>query len=123
MAQCLEVDVASQGETIPAALSNLAEAVELYLEEVDDPQRHVTATPLVTSSRYLAPREPGTVKRGTLCGKSVLCLVSSANHSAEYSALVTRRQATSRELLVQRFDGLSILPRLHPGARRVQFFQ
>jgi predicted RNase H-like HicB family nuclease len=49
VAQCLEVDVASQGRTISEALSNLAEAVELYLEEVDEPQHHVTATPLVTS--------------------------------------------------------------------------
>ncbi|MGH3811137.1 MAG: type II toxin-antitoxin system HicB family antitoxin [Pseudonocardiaceae bacterium] len=49
VAQCLEVDVASQGSTINEALSNLAEAVGLYLEEVDDPQQHVTATPLVTS--------------------------------------------------------------------------
>ncbi|MCA1675931.1 MAG: type II toxin-antitoxin system HicB family antitoxin, partial [Actinobacteria bacterium] len=31
VAQCLEVDVASQGRSIPEALSNLAEAVELYL--------------------------------------------------------------------------------------------
>lgn len=49
VAQCLEVDVASQGRSIPEALSNLAEAVELYLDEVEDPQQHVTATPLVTS--------------------------------------------------------------------------
>jgi predicted RNase H-like HicB family nuclease len=49
IAQCLEVDVASQGHTIDEALANLAEAVELYLEEVDDPAGHVTATPLVTS--------------------------------------------------------------------------
>ncbi|MGH3786531.1 MAG: type II toxin-antitoxin system HicB family antitoxin [Pseudonocardiaceae bacterium] len=49
VAQCLEVDVASQGQTISEALSNLAEAVELYLEEVDDSQQYVTATPLVTS--------------------------------------------------------------------------
>ncbi len=49
VAQCLEVDVASQGRTITEAISNLAEAVELYLDEVDDPQQHVTATPLVTS--------------------------------------------------------------------------
>jgi predicted RNase H-like HicB family nuclease len=49
VAQCLEVDVASQGRTIDEALNNLAEAVTLYLDEVDDPQRHVTATPLVTS--------------------------------------------------------------------------
>jgi predicted RNase H-like HicB family nuclease len=49
VAQCLEVDVASQGRTIPEALSNLAEAVELYLDEVEDPQQHVTAAPLVIS--------------------------------------------------------------------------
>jgi predicted RNase H-like HicB family nuclease len=47
--QCLEADVASQGPTIDEALANLAEAVELYLEEVDDPARFVTSTPLVTS--------------------------------------------------------------------------
>jgi hypothetical protein len=55
IAQCLEVDVASQGHTIDEALANLAEAIELYLEEVDDPAGHVTATPLVTSFRILAP--------------------------------------------------------------------
>ncbi len=49
VAQCLEVDVASQGSTIDVALANLAEAVELYLEEVDDPAKYVTGTPLVTS--------------------------------------------------------------------------
>ena len=49
VAQCLEVDVASQGRTIDEALANLAEAVQLYLEEVDDPPSHVTATPLLTS--------------------------------------------------------------------------
>jgi predicted RNase H-like HicB family nuclease len=47
VAQCLEVDVASQGQTLDEALTNLAEAVELYLEEADDPQ--LTATPLITS--------------------------------------------------------------------------
>jgi predicted RNase H-like HicB family nuclease len=49
VAQCLEVDVASQGHTIDEALANLAEAVGLYLEEVDDPAQYVTSTPLVTS--------------------------------------------------------------------------
>lgn len=49
VAQCLEVDVASQGQTIPEALSNLSEAVGLYLDEVADSQRYVTTTPLVTS--------------------------------------------------------------------------
>ncbi|HEX9539899.1 MAG TPA: type II toxin-antitoxin system HicB family antitoxin [Streptosporangiaceae bacterium] len=51
VAQCLEVDVASQGHTIDKALANLAEAVALYLEEVDDPAHYVTSTPLVTSFR------------------------------------------------------------------------
>ena len=54
VAQCLEVDVASQGRTIDEALVNLAEAVELYLEEVDDPAGHLTTTPLVTSFRLPA---------------------------------------------------------------------
>ncbi len=52
--QCLEVDVASHGHTIDEALANLAEAVELYLEEVDDPAGHITASPLVTSFRLPA---------------------------------------------------------------------
>jgi len=47
VAQCLEVDVASQGQTISEALSNLREAVELYLDEA--PEVELTATPLVTS--------------------------------------------------------------------------
>lgn len=32
IAQCLEVDIASQGESEEAALVNLSEALELYLE-------------------------------------------------------------------------------------------
>lgn len=49
VAQCLEVDVASQGQTIQEALANLADAVGLYLDEVAEPFQHITATPLVTS--------------------------------------------------------------------------
>lgn len=49
VAQCLEVDVASQGRSVDEALTNLAEAAELYLETVDDPAAHVSATPLVTA--------------------------------------------------------------------------
>ena len=33
VSQCLEVDVASQGETQEAALSNLSKALELHFEE------------------------------------------------------------------------------------------
>lgn len=32
VAQCLEVDIASQGETEDAAIANLREALELYFE-------------------------------------------------------------------------------------------
>ncbi len=46
--------MASQGRTIDEALANLAEAVELYLEEVEDPAEHLTATPLVTSFKLPA---------------------------------------------------------------------
>lgn len=49
VAQCLEVDVASQGRTVEEALANLREAVTLYLDEVDDPDSRLTGTPLVTS--------------------------------------------------------------------------
>ncbi|HVK20623.1 MAG TPA: type II toxin-antitoxin system HicB family antitoxin [Actinokineospora sp.] len=47
IAQCLEIDVASQGQSIEEALGNLREAVALYLAEAVDPE--VTSTPLVTS--------------------------------------------------------------------------
>ena len=49
VAQCLEVDVASQGQSLDDALANLREAVTLYLDEVADPEAHITRTPLVTS--------------------------------------------------------------------------
>jgi predicted RNase H-like HicB family nuclease len=32
IAQCLEFDVASQGDTVEEALDNLREAIQLYLE-------------------------------------------------------------------------------------------
>ncbi|ACU35181.1 type II toxin-antitoxin system HicB family antitoxin [Actinosynnema pretiosum subsp. pretiosum] len=47
VAQCLEVDVASQGLTVAEALANLAEAVELYLEE--RPDAKLTTPELVTT--------------------------------------------------------------------------
>ncbi|SCF15472.1 type II toxin-antitoxin system HicB family antitoxin [Micromonospora mirobrigensis] len=47
VARCLELDVASQGETLDEALSNLREAVEVYLDEVQNPT--IETTPLVTS--------------------------------------------------------------------------
>lgn len=44
VAQCLEVDIASQGETVDAALDNLREALELHLEHPT-----ASATPEVRS--------------------------------------------------------------------------
>ena len=40
VAQCLEVDIASQGETEEEALANIREAVELYLKPVDGKGRN-----------------------------------------------------------------------------------
>lgn len=47
VARCLELDVASQGESLDEALANLREAVELYLEQEAQPQ--IEATPFVTA--------------------------------------------------------------------------
>ncbi len=41
VARALEVELASQGETIEEALANLREAAELYFE--DEPAPHLTA--------------------------------------------------------------------------------
>ena len=35
VAQCVEMDVASQGETVEEALANLREALSLHLEDLD----------------------------------------------------------------------------------------
>ena len=45
VAQCLEVDVASQGDTVEATLAALREALELYFE--DSPDAVVGATPII----------------------------------------------------------------------------
>lgn len=37
VAQCLEIDIASQGETEPEALVNIKEAIELFLEPPTSP--------------------------------------------------------------------------------------
>ncbi|MGL5859952.1 MAG: type II toxin-antitoxin system HicB family antitoxin [Phycicoccus sp.] len=48
VARCLEVEVASQGETVDEALANLREALELYFEEDDAPPTfdHPLVTPI-----------------------------------------------------------------------------
>ncbi len=38
LARCLEVEVASQGESIEEALANLKEALELYVEDMPLPE-------------------------------------------------------------------------------------
>ena len=40
---CPEMDIASQGKTVEEAVSNLKEAVELYLEDEDIPMPQATS--------------------------------------------------------------------------------
>jgi predicted RNase H-like HicB family nuclease len=53
VARCLEVEVASQGETVDDALVNLREALELYFEDDEVPASFVH--PLVTSIEIRIP--------------------------------------------------------------------
>lgn len=48
VARCLEIEVASQGETVDEALANLREALELYFEDDDVPASfdHPLVTPI-----------------------------------------------------------------------------
>jgi predicted RNase H-like HicB family nuclease len=48
VARCLEVEVASQGESIDAALANLREALEHFFEDDDVPAsfEHPLVTPI-----------------------------------------------------------------------------
>lgn len=48
VARCLEIEVASQGESIDEALTNLREALELYFEDEDLPGdlEHPLVTPI-----------------------------------------------------------------------------
>ena len=51
VAWCPELDVASQGETIPQARANLQEAVELFLENAGDEE-----IPFLSNSEtYISP--------------------------------------------------------------------
>lgn len=49
VAVCPEIDVANQGRTIEKALTNLKEAVELYLEENETPDGIGSEKPIITS--------------------------------------------------------------------------
>jgi predicted RNase H-like HicB family nuclease len=48
VARCLEVEVASQGETVDEALANLREALELFFEDDEVPTsfNHPLVTPI-----------------------------------------------------------------------------
>jgi len=48
VALCPEFDVASQGKSVEEALSNLKEALELYLEDEDVEKPAETEAPIVT---------------------------------------------------------------------------
>ncbi len=47
VARCLDVEVASQGETVEEALANLREALELYFE--DAPMPDLIEPPIIAS--------------------------------------------------------------------------
>lgn len=54
VAQCLEIEVASQGETIESALENLREALELKLE--DEPAPASPKEPPIIATIEVTPR-------------------------------------------------------------------
>lgn len=63
VAHCLELDVASQGESLDAALANLREAVEVYLEEMAQP---VVDFPLRSDQRHHRMNQSATTAGGIL---------------------------------------------------------
>jgi predicted RNase H-like HicB family nuclease len=52
VARCLEVEVASQGETVENALANLMEALELYFEDAPAPES--SEPPIIASVEIAA---------------------------------------------------------------------
>ena len=52
VARCLDVEVASQGENVEAALDNLREALELYFD--DAPVPDVSEPPMIASVEIAA---------------------------------------------------------------------
>ena len=56
VARCLEIEVASQGETFESALGNLREALELRLE--DEPNTALPNEPLIIASVEVTPGRP-----------------------------------------------------------------
>jgi predicted RNase H-like HicB family nuclease len=58
VARCLEVEVASQGDTVEAALTNLREALELYFEDAEPPS--IGEPALVTTVEVSVPASRST---------------------------------------------------------------
>lgn len=50
VAQCLNIDISSFGDTKEEALSNLQEALELYFEDNEDPQITIIEKPEIVGS-------------------------------------------------------------------------
>ena len=59
VAQCLNVEVSSFGDTKDHALKNLAEALSLYFEDNDEPEIHEVNFPELT---YAPPPVPETFR-------------------------------------------------------------
>ncbi len=52
VAQCLNIDVNSFGETKEEALKNLQEAIELYMEDADEKSIQEVEQPEIVSSNF-----------------------------------------------------------------------
>jgi predicted RNase H-like HicB family nuclease len=59
---CPELDVASQGTTVEEALTNLREAVELYLEDPDVRRPAGDQTPLITFIEVIDNDAPSPIR-------------------------------------------------------------
>lgn len=81
VAQCLEVDVASQGSTPEAALVNLKEALELYFEDEPRPAIVPAQVRTVESAAPTAcgPTRKRTVLRMTKFNNNMECRTTRAN--------------------------------------------
>jgi predicted RNase H-like HicB family nuclease len=64
VALCPELDVASQGKTVEEALSNLKEALELYLADEDVKLPETRERPLVTIIKVeVDEKTPGRIRK------------------------------------------------------------
>jgi len=63
---CPELDVASQGRTVEAALANLKEAVELYLEVEGAPE--MKGSPIITTIEVSRAKTPRARRASRLAG-------------------------------------------------------